>query len=766
MSKMTAEFPIMTRWLPISLLAMLLVACGEAENSPPENVETIEQGSVQSGEAESNPASVPADGSRVDRSDAPTTSNDVFTIDDGGITLIGTSLSRNGILNQLVDFDEAEMKGGPIIDQPVDINVEAGTMGEVLGQLLDGVNYQARFEKQPGARMRHWGAESPVFHIPGRKKDYYECELINDDTGTGSTTEYLEISVIGAIPPECTSGYVEYDITISHPTLADQNYTGIITPDTSPIEILLTDSGWTISAQTYNTVDPLSQCGDMEGFAQIDSGNSGSGNPPADYDSKPITTWSLDLQFLGLNSQQDLDSYIAENGALETWQVYNTARKLAGNLGIPGYYECQNATYNNGDIECVDDYWGVDCCGFPLDGEKVRHHRMPDRTLEPLQEDHSSGTRVRKIGLQFDNIEYPDETIIGHYFVIRKRTVNTRTIEDKGVLGAVRTGSQGEVFCNMDSDNDTPWNYLWTPKNMTGDQSDADYIKAESLRENTYRMNGDDYEEEYNDALLTGKDFYIGTRVLRYETEGTPNWTNYNIVEQRVLQHGEQQTQLAGDNLTNLSFSNFVEFVKTPASLNTTRDQLHYVSLKKYRPNIYCDLFSGEYVKLHPCMKTINEEDGYYTFGGDTFITEFRVGNAMLKRVKEGIWDDILIVFAIVVGTALTVLTAGIGAVGVAAGISAIITAGISTAVGIGAVIAGAIGVSRQIILATGEAIRDGVYEAYLGNDYGDFNPNAEAGTSYQFYAAEFLDRWYIESDTNYAFARNQERFCVRYSTA
>ena len=88
-----------------------------------------------------------------DRPENPPT-GDVFTVEPSGITLIGTRLSRNRILNQLIDFDGTAVHGGPLIDQPVDMRVVDGPMGAVLAQLLAGVSYQARLERQQQARAR------------------------------------------------------------------------------------------------------------------------------------------------------------------------------------------------------------------------------------------------------------------------------------------------------------------------------------------------------------------------------------------------------------------------------------------------------------------------------------------------------------------------------------------------------------------------------------------------------------------------------------
>jgi hypothetical protein len=128
---------------PFLLSAILLLpGCGQEDPDSATVIETNGQTAAADDTGETGAQGVisPAD--------------DIFTVERTGITLIGNGLSRNGILNQLVEFDEAELHGGPLIDQPVDIRVERGSMGEVLGQLLTGVSYQVRLERQEGARER------------------------------------------------------------------------------------------------------------------------------------------------------------------------------------------------------------------------------------------------------------------------------------------------------------------------------------------------------------------------------------------------------------------------------------------------------------------------------------------------------------------------------------------------------------------------------------------------------------------------------------
>ena len=102
---------------------------------------------------------------------------------------------------------------------------------------------------------------------------------------------------------------------------------------------------------------------------------------PADNDI--IDPWNYDIEHIVPDTTLAVAAYNA-NPFVERWRVYETA--IAVDPGVEGhmaYWECPNSIYEKKD-SCVDgDYWGDDFCGNALEGEKIRHHRFPSRTLEP-----------------------------------------------------------------------------------------------------------------------------------------------------------------------------------------------------------------------------------------------------------------------------------------------------------------------------------------------------------------------------------------------
>lgn len=456
-------------------------------------------------------------------------------------------------------------------------------------------------------------------------------------------------------------------------------------------------------------------------------------------DSLILDTWTPDMEFLGIADQAALDLI----GGVERWKVYNTAIAGDNDDYRPGYYECESL-YSN-PFDCEENYWGTDACGNVLEGTPIRHHRMPDRTLSEI---YTTGSLIQALGLEFDNIEYPHDDIIGHYFVIRKRT--QKTVLDKGVLAPMIDGDLGRVFCYFEAGEGDDHCVFFSPLTQKGKSLEATYFKLE--KRNTQRRKLF-YEELYNPAI-SGKDFYIGARVLFYDEYEDPAYTNLSIQDEIMLQPGESLEPLDGTDMSNLSFSNFAHVNKLSRSI----EGLHYAAAKVWRTNAYADLFSGEYVRLHTCMKTIDGDQS--CFDGDTFISEFRLPHITTRQVKQGIWDDILIAYLSILSLAVIVLTAGVGAVGVGAGLAAIAAAGIATGAAIGAIISTAIGVSIALIKATQKLIFEGAFEdQYLSRDDNDFTASAQLGTGFTYIACELLENFYVESDTNFNFAKKEFEF-------
>lgn len=73
----------------------------------------------------------------------------------------------------------------------------------------------------------------------------------------------------------------------------------------------------------------------------------------------------------------------------------------------------------------------MDSDGKKLEGNKIRHHRFPDRRSVGLVD---SSNNLQLLGLNFGNISYPSDDIVGHIFVRAIITEENKTIADRGIL--------------------------------------------------------------------------------------------------------------------------------------------------------------------------------------------------------------------------------------------------------------------------------------------------------------------------------------------
>lgn len=124
------------------------------------------------------------------------------------------------------------------------------------------------------------------------------------------------------------------------------------------------------------------------------------------------------------------------SSAIERWEVYNTAIRQdepeeeggVWHRGVPAYW--QSSLRYPDDLDCNGDRVFPE--GF------IRHHKMPDATLEPVHSQGSTGEHfVYPLGLVVQNVvlppEYLDE-LDGWEIVVAKRDAANESVFDKGVV--------------------------------------------------------------------------------------------------------------------------------------------------------------------------------------------------------------------------------------------------------------------------------------------------------------------------------------------
>jgi len=149
------------------------------------------------------------------------------------------------------------------------------------------------------------------------------------------------------------------------------------------------------------------------------------------------------------------DAY--ESFPIQYWQVQNTASVTASPLSIPtldggiiiakggmAYWESTERYPSN-----KPDIWNSfpNIPGSPLNlcGQQIRHHKMPDETVDPILNLFNSGaSRVRLLGVEFNNIMCPldnygnpIESVVG-YEILRGSREGNKTILAKGLINNMR----------------------------------------------------------------------------------------------------------------------------------------------------------------------------------------------------------------------------------------------------------------------------------------------------------------------------------------
>jgi len=147
------------------------------------------------------------------------------------------------------------------------------------------------------------------------------------------------------------------------------------------------------------------------------------------------------------------------DGPLPTWRVYNTATVTSTTSSSPAYLNGGTivATGNMGYWESTERYpddrpdiWNSfpNLTSSPLNlcGQPIRHHKMPDETINPILSTFTNGaSKITLLGVQFDNIKFPldingnpIDSIVG-YEILRGSREGNKSIIAKGLLNNTRS---------------------------------------------------------------------------------------------------------------------------------------------------------------------------------------------------------------------------------------------------------------------------------------------------------------------------------------
>lgn len=341
-----------------------------------------------------------------------------------------------------------------------------------------------------------------------------------------------------------------------------------------------------------------------------------------------------------------VDPNIEEGDTVRRWRWKNTAQ-LDGTMA---YWRADNATYPE-DLDCDGEYiYGS------LAGESIRHHKFPDRRLIDIYEKTSDTTGVINIfGIQFDNVEYPHEDIVGHYFVYVKRTDFNRTVLDRGILTSAYVGDDATlnpVGLNgyfgiglVGYPNPLPLKgaRFVSPKTLVDKQYlDGAYFKIEKQ----YKIGTASLEDEdYGGGGLGSPDARISYVAYNWGTSGFTSANSFNRTYNSSIYVTPNSSALQvnnfefNGNIQNRSYFNWFNAYNLIDSIHDDdygiTDRLGYagplLAANKIDRDVNTDLAGLQYARIH--NNILSESTSPEIYGGDVFISAI---NYMDCHIKGG----------------------------------------------------------------------------------------------------------------------------------
>ncbi len=357
-------------------------------------------------------------------------------------------------------------------------------------------------------------------------------------------------------------------------------------------------------------------------------------------------THAVSLTFTGTLSFESNKS-----SSVEKWNLYNTAVKDTTpetgyvSSGLMGYYEVSNL-YENPPEYCGNDFWGLDVNGEPLLGTPIRHHRMPDRVIEPIV---GSDDRVRRyIGVKYYNIEYPNDDVVGHFFVTSVRTPSNSTVSASGIMlpynyrissipGTAYLEGRYTHYIPNSFDDDQPFNdyvqNIITHEYLTDSRiARGSFVKINGYYKSTY----DDYRPEFNQFFAQGLGY---TNLEFYGKHHTIS--GFNVAQENIPLIDSWNLPARGSYLgiPNYSYTskfNILNLGNLPTedlTFSTNRANWNYVYIKNDAP-VYTNIYSILYRLSHSTPYTIT--DSNVTFNGDVFISRMDITNVSYMNINGG----------------------------------------------------------------------------------------------------------------------------------
>lgn len=323
---------------------------------------------------------------------------------------------------------------------------------------------------------------------------------------------------------------------------------------------------------------------------------------------------------------------ITETAEFEKWKLQDTSSLSVDQLAQydftyePGYYEISQE-YVNPPNYCNDDenYWGNDYNGDPLTG-KIRYVVIPDKSTHQI---YDNSRQISRIGLHFDNIEYPSTDIVGHYFVTSVIDEFNSNIVDKGFLfpfGCLGDCDEGRYLHNVDGNTYDPtslyYNYVSPEILVNNNFKQGEFIIEESTVSETVTETDKTYSNifdsdlPYDDLELYEKqhnlqEYFVGNNDISVIQESLKLLTRSNF-----------------NDLNNFSYSNTFNILELQEALPLNVNSLiRYISIRRTTevfPNIWAIRFRR--------ITNLNEN---FSFRGEHFNSLFDFSNISWLNVSD-----------------------------------------------------------------------------------------------------------------------------------
>lgn len=311
------------------------------------------------------------------------------------------------------------------------------------------------------------------------------------------------------------------------------------------------------------------------------------------------------------------------------WKLHDTSDSNTKELG---YYQ-SDEKYVDPVNFCGTDYWGVDADGYSLKDTNVRYHKIPSREKEWLISQ-TDALAKRYIGITFSNVEYPNNDVVGHFFVTasaktvlssgyllpfndedkskENKTYNDK-IEGRYIHSLPHKKDNNEVFYNTVKQNFISPYILSDKKKI-----EPSYIKVNGEVERRY----EDYRPFFENYFTDKLDLQLFVKLHMFKSTFDSFSEILKVNESEVIPYKTSVYKEYSNRSLN-STMNLMTLDKVPAKFNNTSANMRYVYAKTNN-KVFQSLSAIRYHFMNSSPLTSSSET---LFSGDVKISRFNIVN-------------------------------------------------------------------------------------------------------------------------------------------